>query len=266
MSSPSRMWDRLEVLAAVVTDGRDEEVRRSRRRAGLPAVKIGTNEMTRADKGAVEREELEVVCRRCVWIARNGAAMAWIATHRSRRSRIKEAGPPAAISCSGVMLFAVAPPTTARAASPTAMTSAIVTRNAPLTNPPFCVAWGLYLRRPSFGESSGRFLVAAGAFAFALIVRSAAVVGRLGSRLVRRHRSLDGPVAPLASARSAGRCSGHPPGPTSTALGKRRYGDRAGQTALRRRPDALELAWRPERPRCIRRPRRVRPRASRPGG
>ena len=55
MSSPSKCA-RLEVLAAVVTDGRNEEVIRPRRRARLPAVKVGTNEMTRTDKGAVESE------------------------------------------------------------------------------------------------------------------------------------------------------------------------------------------------------------------
>jgi len=46
----------LEVLAPVVTDDGDEEVRPSRLRARLAAVKVGPYEMARADERSIWRE------------------------------------------------------------------------------------------------------------------------------------------------------------------------------------------------------------------
>ena len=78
----------LEVLAAVVADALDEQVRRSSRRARLPAVEVSTNQMTRPDEASVEVEELEVVRRRRVWIAWYRLTVAGVAAYSPRRGWI----------------------------------------------------------------------------------------------------------------------------------------------------------------------------------
>jgi hypothetical protein len=90
---PSSCPGRLEVLAPVVTDGLNEEIQCSGRRAWLPAVQVSTNEMACPNKASVESEELEVVRRRRVWIAWHRPAVTRIAADSSRRSWIKETGP-----------------------------------------------------------------------------------------------------------------------------------------------------------------------------
>src|SRR5918994_7806817 len=93
MSDPSACTSPLEMLAPVVADGRDEEVQIPRRRARLPAVQVGANEMARTDEASVEGEELEVVRRRRVRISWHGPTVSRIAAHGPRRSWVEEARP-----------------------------------------------------------------------------------------------------------------------------------------------------------------------------
>ncbi len=91
-SSPSTTT-RLDVFAAVVADGRDKDIGRSNRRTRLPAVQVSTNQMTRPYEASIEVEELEVVRRRRVRVARNRPTVTWVATYGSRRGWIRETSP-----------------------------------------------------------------------------------------------------------------------------------------------------------------------------